>query len=111
MLLEVASSRSKQSLTRHEGPHERHKRVGNRMWDVACFDSRISFSMATRNEMATQTPGAKRPMSYDLHGAPDRLTEAVSANAPAPHAPTSADAAKRRQDPATVNRLLSSTID
>ena len=30
---------------------------------------------------------------------------------PAPQAPVSSNAAKRRQEPATINRLLSSTID
>ena len=50
-------------------------------------------------------------MTYNLHRAPGRRTEAVSANRPSPQAPTPAGAAKRRQDPATVNRLLSSTID
>ena len=61
--------------------------------------------------MATQSSGAKRVTSYNLHRAPGRLTEAVPTNVPSPQAPTSADVAKRRQDPATVNRLLSSTID
>ena len=61
--------------------------------------------------MATQSSGAKRPMSYNLHRAPGRVTEAVSANLPSPQAPASADVAQRRQAPVTANRLLSSTID
>ena len=61
--------------------------------------------------MATHPPGAKRSTTYNLHPAASRLTEAVSANLPSPQVPTPADAAKRRQNPATVNRLLSSTID
>jgi len=50
-------------------------------------------------------------MSYNLHRAPGRVTEAVSANLPSPQAPASADVAQRRQAPVTANRLLSSTID
>jgi len=61
--------------------------------------------------MATQSSGAKRPMSYNLHRAPGRVTEAVSANLPSPQAPASADVAQRRHAPVTANRLLSSTID
>jgi hypothetical protein len=61
--------------------------------------------------MSTHTPGAKRPTTYNLHRAAPRLAEAVPAHRPSPQAPASADAAKRRQDAATVNRLLSSTID
>ena len=61
--------------------------------------------------MSTHSSGAKRPTMYNLHRAPGRPAEAVSAHRPSPQAPLSADAAKRRQDPATVNRLLSSTID
>jgi hypothetical protein len=61
--------------------------------------------------MATQSTGAKRSMTNNLHRAPGRLTEAASANLPSPQAPASADVAKRRQDATSVNRLLSSTID
>ena len=61
--------------------------------------------------MSTHSTGAKRPTTHNLHRAAGRLTEAVPANRPSPQARTPADAAKRRQDPATVNRLLSSTID
>jgi hypothetical protein len=61
--------------------------------------------------MAAQSSGAKRPMSYNVHRAPGRPTEAVYANVPSPQAPASSEAARRRQGPVTANRLLSSTID
>jgi hypothetical protein len=61
--------------------------------------------------MATQPSGAKRRLSYNLHRTPSRVVEAVAPSRPSPQAPTSADAAKRRQDPTSPNRLLSSTID
>ena len=61
--------------------------------------------------MATQSSGAKRPMSYNLHRAPGRATESVSANLPSPQAPGSSEVAQRRQAPMTANRLLSPTID
>ena len=61
--------------------------------------------------MSTHPSGAKRPMTYNLHRAPGRATEAVSANLPSPQVPIPADAAKRRQNTTVVNRLLSSTID
>lgn len=82
------------------------------MWHAACFDGGVSIfhDNRTGKPMSTHTPGAKRPTTYNLRAA-GRLTEAVSANRPSPQAPTSADAAKRRQDSTTVNRLLSSTID
>jgi hypothetical protein len=61
--------------------------------------------------MATHSSGAKRPMTYNLHRAPGRVTEAVSANLPSPQAPAQSEVAQRRQAPVTANRLLSSTID
>ena len=61
--------------------------------------------------MTTQSAGAKRRITYNLHRTAGRLTEAVSAKLPAEPAPASTDAAKRRQDSTSANRLLSSTID
>ena len=61
--------------------------------------------------MATQSSGAKRRLNHTVHPTAAGPTEAVSANPPSRQAPTSADAAKRRQDPTSANRLLSSTID
>ena len=61
--------------------------------------------------MATQPSGAKHSSTCYLHRTAGRLTEAGSANLPSPQVPPPADAAKRRQDPTSANRLLSSTID
>ena len=61
--------------------------------------------------MAAQSSGLKRPMSYNLHRAPGRATEEVSANLPSPQALASSEVAQRRQAPVTANRLLSQTID
>jgi len=61
--------------------------------------------------MATQSAGAKRRLTHNLHRTAARPAHAVSAKLPSPQAPPPADAAKRRQDPTSVNRLLSSTID
>ena len=61
--------------------------------------------------MATHSTDAKRPTNYNLHSASGRGADPIAVKLPSPQAPASADAAKRRQDAATVNRLVSSTID
>jgi hypothetical protein len=82
------------------------------LWHAACFAVRIDFfNYGTESKMAMQPSDAKRSRTHKLRRASGRLIEPVSANMPSQQAPTSADAAKRRQDPAVVNRLLSSTID
>jgi hypothetical protein len=71
-------------------------------------------TLSNRNwkpDMATQPLGAKHRLTHNLHGTAGRPTEPTSAKLPPPQAPTSADAAKRRQGPTSINRLLSSTID
>ena len=61
--------------------------------------------------MATQPSGAKRRLTYNLHRTASGSTKEVSASGSPPKAPAPADAAKRRQDSTSANRLLSSTID
>ena len=61
--------------------------------------------------MATQPSGPKRRLTYNLHRTAGGSTEEATANALPPKAPDTADAAKRRQDATSANRLLSSTID
>ena len=63
------------------------------------------------SEMATPPFGAKPPMTSNVHGTSGRLPQSVSAYAASPQAPASSEVAGRRHDAATVNRLLSSTID
>ncbi len=61
--------------------------------------------------MTIDSSGTKRPAAYNLHRTASRPSDPVSANLPSSQAPSPVDAAKRRQNPTTVNRLLSSTID
>ena len=62
--------------------------------------------------MTTESPDAKRrPATYGSLRSPSPPTGAPTAKAPASPALASAEAAKRRQDAAAVNQLLSSTID
>jgi len=60
--------------------------------------------------MAIHSSSAKRPATYNLHRT-GRANDPVSPNLPSPQVPVPVDAAKRPQSTATVNRLLSSTID
>ena len=71
----------------------------------------IFLGYGTVSKMATQSTGAKRPTSYNLPRASGRVTERIAANLPSPQVPLPANAPKRQQDGATINRLLSSTID
>ena len=61
--------------------------------------------------MAIHSSSAKRPATYNLHRTAGRANDPVSPNLPSPPVPAPVDAAKRPQSTATVNRLLSSTID
>ena len=61
--------------------------------------------------MAIQPFGAKPPITSSVHRPSGRLRQSASTNTPFAQAPASPRAAGRRQDSATVNRLLSSTID
>ena len=62
--------------------------------------------------MSISTSASKRPVSPNvLRKAVVRSTDTVSAHLPASSPPESPQAALRRQNTTTVNRLLSSTID
>jgi hypothetical protein len=62
--------------------------------------------------MSISSSGSNRPAAPNvLRKGIVRASEAVSANLPTPSVPDSPQAALRRQNTTTVNRLLSSTID
>ncbi len=85
-------------------------------WHVVCFihvpqSLRPHFMPASENTMSISSSGSKRPPSQNVLRRAAHASETVSANLPAQSAAESPQAALRRQNTTTVNRLLSSTID